>query len=179
MFEIDKSVVVVIDVQGRLAQLMHDKEDMFHHIRIMIQAAEIMQLPILWLEQYPKGLGHTTEAIAELLNQQKPIEKMSFSAGGCDAFNQALAATGRNQCIVTGIETHVCVYQTVIDLLGQKYQVAVNQQAVSSRLHSNKTLGLQRMQAAGALISSTEMVLFELMRSAEYPHFKKISRLLK
>ncbi|WP_395375035.1 isochorismatase family protein [Marinicella sp. W31] len=179
MFEIDKSIVVVIDVQGRLAHMMHAKEDLFHHIRIMIQAAHIMQLPLLWVEQYPKGLGHTIPEIAELLTQQKAFEKNTFSAVGCDAFNQALIDSGRSQCIITGIETHVCVYQTVLDLLEKNFQVVVNQQAVSSRLESNKALGLQRMQSAGALISSTEMVLFELMRTAEYPHFRQISALLK
>ena len=179
MFEIDKSIVLVIDVQGRLAQMMHAKEDLFHHIRIMIRAAQIMSVPILWLEQYPRGLGHTTPEIAELLTDHKPIEKISFSAAGCETFNQALKDSGRNQCIVTGIETHVCVYQTVVDLLTQGYQVAVNQQAISSRLDSNKQLGLNRMQAAGAVVSSTEMLLFELMRTAEYPHFRDISALLK
>jgi len=179
MFQADQAAVVVIDVQGRLAQLMHRKKQLFRHLQIMLQAADVLQLPVFWLEQYPKGLGPTVSEISDLMADNKPLEKLSFSGCGEPQLLSDLRASGRQQLIVTGIEAHVCVYQTVLDLLAENYQVAVNQDAVSSRKKSNKKLGLQRMQLAGALLTSTEMVLFEMMRTASHPHFRQISALLK
>lgn len=179
MFQVEQSALVVIDVQGRLAHMMHRKNHLFEHLKIMIKAAKLLQLPIFWLEQYPQGLGQTVEEIGALLNDQKPYEKISFSSCGQNQFLTDIKSSSRKQLIVTGIETHVCVYQTVLDLLQDKFQVAVNQQAVSSRTRANKKLGLMRMQQAGALLTSTEMVLFELMRTAKHPSFKQISKLLK
>ncbi|MFC3192776.1 hydrolase [Marinicella sediminis] len=179
MFQADQAAVVVIDVQGRLAQLMHRKKQLFRHLQIMLQAADVLQLPVFWLEQYPKGLGPTVSEISDLMADNKPLEKLSFSGCGEPQLLSDLRASGCQQLIVTGIEAHVCVYQTVLDLLAENYQVAVNQDAVSSRKKSNKKLGLQRMQLAGALLTSTEMVLFEMMRTASHPHFRQISALLK
>lgn len=179
MFQADQAAVVVIDVQGRLAQLMHRKKQLFRHLQIMLQAADVLQLPVFWLEQYPKGLGPTVSEISDLMADNNPLEKLSFSGCGEPQLLSDLRASGRQQLIVTGIEAHVCVYQTVLDLLAENYQVAVNQDAVSSRKKSNKKLGLQRMQLAGALLTSTEMVLFEMMRTASHPHFRQISALLK
>ncbi len=179
MFDLQQAALVVIDVQGRLAHMMHRKNFLFKQLKVMIKAAEILNIPVFWLEQYPKGLGETVEEIKSLLNQQKPYEKLTFSSCGQQQFMADIKASSRQQLIVTGIETHVCVYQTVIELLQQQFQVAVNQEAVSSRTQANKKLGLARMQQAGALITSTEMVLFELMRTAKHPSFKQISKLLK
>jgi len=178
-FTTEKSCLLVIDVQGRLAEMMHKKKSLFKHIITMINAANILGVPIYWFEQYPKGLGSTKPAIKELLVGSKYYEKLTFSA--CDAgdFISQLKTTRRNQCIVTGIETHVCVYQTVIDLLANEISVKVNEQAVSSRVKSNKKLGLHNMEKAGASITSTEMILFELIKTAKNPKFRKISQLLK
>lgn len=178
-FTTEQSCLLVVDVQGKLADLMYNKSQLFSHIITMVEAAKLLGLPIYWFEQYPKGLGATKTAIRELLADDYYHEKMSFSACGGGNFMSQLRAAGCHQCIVTGIETHVCVYQTVLDLLANGYAVKVNQQAVSSRLKSNKKLGLHNMEQAGASITSTEMVLFELMRTAEHPQFRKISRLLK
>lgn len=179
MFKVEHTALVVIDVQGRLAHLMHRKNHLFEHIKIMIKAAKILDLPIFWLEQYPQGLGKTVDEISALLGEQQPYEKISFSSCGQDQFVSDIKASGRNQLIITGIETHVCVYQTVMDLLAKNFTVAVNQEAVSSRTRANKRLGLLRMQQADALITSTEMVLFEMMCTASHPNFKQISKLLK
>lgn len=178
-FEIEQCALLVIDVQGRLAELMHEKEDLFSHLEIMLKAAALLEIPIHWFEQYPKGLGATKDSIKALLGDAEYFEKMTFSGCGAEGYMDALKASGKTQCIVTGIETHVCVYQTTLDLLANNYQVKLNQQAVSSRLASNKALGLANMQRAGAEITSTEMILFELMRSAEHPQFKALSKLLK
>ncbi len=179
MFLADQAALVVIDVQGRLAQMMHRKKPLFKHIQIMIKAAKLLELPIFWLEQYPRGLGETVDEIKALLKQQQPYEKLSFSSCGQNQFVTDIKSSGRKQLIITGIESHVCVYQTVMDLLLQKFEVSVNQEAVSSRTKANKKLGLMRMQQAGAIITSTEMVLFEMMRTASHPSFKQISKLLK
>ncbi|TDR20406.1 hydrolase [Marinicella litoralis] len=179
MFEMDKTALMVIDVQGRLAQMMHRKKFLIEQIQIMIHAAKLLDLPIFWLEQYPQGLGETVDEIKQLMQDIKPYEKISFSSCGQQQLLTDLRSSGRSQLIVTGIESHVCVYQTVLDLLDGQFQVAVNQDAVSSRTKANKNLGMARMQQAGATITSTEMVLFELMRTAEHPSFKQISKLLK
>jgi isochorismate hydrolase len=178
-FTTKKSCLLVIDVQGRLADMMHKKKHLFNHIIIMINAAKILGIPIHWFEQYPKGLGPTKPAIKELLVDSKYYEKLTFSAcGACDFINQ-LKASGRDQVIMTGIEAHVCVYQTVMDLLDNEFSVKINQQAVSSRIKSNKALALHNMEKAGANITSTEMILFELMKTANNPNFRQISKLLK
>lgn len=180
-FTTTDSCLLVIDVQGRLAELMHQKQALYHHLSIMVQAAQVLKLPIHWFEQYPKGLGSTQPDIKSLLEdaQANYHEKMTFSACGTDGFQAFLDRSSRRQFIVTGIEAHVCVYQTVLDLLALGHRVKVNQQAVSSRLKSNKKLGLHNMQQAGAELTSTEMILFELMQTAEHPSFKTVSKLLK
>lgn len=178
-FTTDQCCLLVIDVQGRLAELMHHKKRLFKHLTVMIQAADLLGIPIHWFEQYPKGLGPTKPEIKDLLSAAGYHEKITFSACGAPEFMSQLQASGRRQCIVTGIETHVCVYQTVLDLLDQGFAVKVNQQAVSSRAKDNKKLGLHNMQVAGAKLTSTEMILFELMQSAEHPRFRDMSSLLK
>lgn len=179
MFKPENSALMIIDVQGRLAGLMHEADDLIKEINIMIKAADILDMPIIWMEQYPKGLGHTVEAIKNNLPGHQAIEKITFGGCGCDDVMKALKDTDRNQVIVTGIEAHVCVYQTVLGLLEEGYQVTVNQDAISSRKPSNKSLGLERMKDAGAIKTSTEMILFELMQTAEHLNFKQISSLLK
>jgi len=178
-FITENSCLLVIDVQGRLAEMMHDKNSLFNHIITMIKAAKLLELPIHWFEQYPKGLGPTHSEIKSLLEGTYYYEKITFSACGSEDFICQLKASGRNQCIVTGIETHVCIYQTVLDLLDNNYSVKVNQQAVSSRIKSNKNLGLHNMEKAGADLTSTEMILFELMQTATHQNFREISGLLK
>ncbi len=178
-FEIETSCLLVIDVQGRLAEMMYQKQKLFKHISTMIKAAQILEIPVFWFEQYPQGLGPTKPEIKALLNDSNYHEKITFSACGSESFSAQLASTNSRQCVVTGIETHVCVYQTVLDLLAAGFAVKVNQQAVSSRAKSNKKLALHNMQLAGAELTSTEMILFELMQTAKHPKFKLISGLLK
>lgn len=179
MFKQQNTALIVIDVQGRLAHLMHKKKQLFKQLKTMIKAAQILELPILWLEQYPQGLGRTIPEISELLDDCQVIEKNSFSACGAAKFIKMLNDCGKKQLIITGIEAHVCVFQTVKDLLQADFEVAINQDAISSRLKSNKKLALQRMQQAGATLTSTELILFEIMQTAKHPVFKKISSLIK
>jgi nicotinamidase-related amidase len=171
--------LVVVDVQGKLAGLMHDKETLFKNIRILIQAAKILDIPILWCQQVPAALGPTIPEIAELLTDNQPINKSSFSCCGCEEFNSKLEKTGRRQIIICGLETHVCVYQTAADLLANNYEVDVIADAISSRILSNKETGIRRITGEGAKISSTELALFEILKTAEHPQFRQIAKLVK
>jgi nicotinamidase-related amidase len=171
--------LVVVDVQGKLAQLMHDKETLFKNTCVLIQSAKILDIPILWCQQVPAALGPTIPQIAELLTDNQSINKSSFSCCGCDEFNSKLEKSGRKQILLSGLETHVCVYQTAADLLAKGYSVEVIADAVSSRTLDNKQIGLNRIAAEGARVSSTELALFEILKSADHPHFKQIAKLIK
>ncbi len=180
MLQTNNTTLVVIDVQGKLAQVMHGKEALFENLQKLIKGVQVLGLPIIWNEQLPEKLGPTIPEVAELLaHSTQPIPKSSFSCCGNPPFLAALQAGGRKQILLTGIESHVCVYQTCLDLLDQGYEVQVVTDAVSSRTAENRQLGLERMQAAGATPTSTEMALFELLRAAEGPKFKEIARIVK
>ena len=179
MLEIDQCCLVVVDIQGKLAQLMADKETLFKNVRTLIQAARILEIPILWCQQVPEALGPTVPEIAELFADVEPIDKASFSCAGHEPFNIELEALDREQVLLCGIETHVCIYQTAMDLLEQDYDVTVVADAVSSRTPENKQIAVTRLAAEGAAVASTEMALFELLKTAQHPQFKPIARLVK
>jgi nicotinamidase-related amidase len=180
MLTINDTALIVIDVQGKLAHLMHHKEPFFANVERMVRGAQILELPILWTEQVPEKLGETIPQIREPLQEtSQPIAKISFSCCGNQPFMAQLELLNRNQILITGMESHVCVYQTTRDLLEMGYNVQVVADAVSSRTAENKQLGLERMKEAGATLTSTEMALFELLRVAEGPKFKAISQLVK
>ena len=179
MLDIQQCCLAVVDVQGKLAQLMHGREALFKNVGILVQAAKILDIPILWCQQCPDALGPTIPAIAQLLADIKPINKSAFSCCGEERFNTRLKDLERNQVILCGIETHVCIYQTAVDLLGQGFKVNVIADAVSSRALENKQIALNRMAVEGAKISCTEMILFELLKTAEHPKFRQIAKLIK
>ena len=179
MLDIQKCCLVVVDVQGKLAQLMHNKAALFKHIQILIKAAKLLTVPILWCQQCPQALGATVLQIAQLLTDNEPINKSSFSCCGDEQFNSKLKALNRRQVVLCGIETQVCIYQTAVDLLDKGYDVDVIADAVSSRTQENKQIALSRMKSKGANISCVEMALFELLKTAEHPQFKQIAKLIK
>ncbi len=179
MLKVENTALILIDVQGKLASLMHEKEELFRNLEILIRGVEALELPILWLEQYPQGLGPTVPEIARLMGDRKPVEKTCFSACGSDEFRQQLQNSGRRQLLVAGIETHICVYQTARHLLDEGNHVEVVGDAVSSRTAQSKALGLDKMTRAGAQVTSVEMALFELLEEAGTPQFKTIARLVK
>ena len=179
MLEIESCSLAVVDVQGKLAQLMHSKDVLFKNIQILIQAARILEMPILWCEQVLGALGRTVPEIARLLSDIAPINKFAFSCCGADHFVAKLNESARNQVLLCGIEAHVCIYQTAVDLLAKGFEVAVVADAVSSRTLANKQIALSRLAAEGANISSVEMALFELLRTAEHHKFRQIARLIK
>jgi len=179
MLEIRDCCLAVVDVQGKLAQLMVNRETLFQNLQILVAAAKILEIPILWCQQVPAALGPTVPEIAELLAGHEPINKASFSCCGEEAFPAELNALGREQVLLCGIETHVCIYQTAMDLMEGGLDVTVVADAVSSRTEQNRQIALTRLAAEGAHLSSTEMALFELLKTAKHPQFRQIAKLVK
>ena len=179
MLKIQNCCLVVVDVQGKLAQLMQNREDLFRNISILIKAAKILNIPILWCQQKPSALGPTVPEIAELLVDYESFDKLSFSCCGHEPFNTALNKLNRKQILLCGIEAHVCIYQTALDMMKAGFCVETIADAVSSRTSRNKQIALEKLKTAGAGISSTEMAIFELLKTAEHRHFKAIAKLVK
>ena len=175
----DATALAIIDVQEKLVAAMPERMTLVANLRTVVRGARILDLPVLWVEQYPQGLGSTISEVAELLPGFEPRPKNCFSACGLQEFVEALEATGRRQVLLVGLESHVCVYQTAIHLLESGYHVEVVGDAVCSRTQENKQAGLRRMERAGAEITSVEMALFELLGRADRPQFKEISSLVR
>lgn len=179
MLEIDNTFLLLIDVQDRLYRAMHGKEELLENIRKLIMGIKAFGIPIVMSEQYPEGIGKTIPEVAELLPDIPGIRKLSFSCCSNKECNAAMAATERNQALIAGIEAHVCVYQTAMDLLEGGYDVQVVADAVSSRSPRNRDIGLQKMRDAGVVITSVEIALFELLKTAESGKFRELSKILK
>ncbi|WP_300463492.1 isochorismatase family protein [Desulfobacula sp.] len=179
MFAIDKTIMVLIDVQGQLSQLMYEKEKLFGSLEILIRGMKILGVPIIWMEQIPGKLGPTTEVISNCLTGQTPIEKFSFSCCGEPQFMDTFNRAGRTQVLLTGIETHICVFQSGYDLIQNGCEVQVVSDCVSSRTRENKDIGIQRIVQSGGQVTCVEMVFFELMRAAQGDPFRQIVKLIK
>jgi isochorismate hydrolase len=173
------SLLHIIDIQEKLFNVMHEKEQLRDNMYKLLKGVQILNLPVIWIEQYPQGLGPTIPELKELMPGQKPLEKMCFSSCRKPEFLEELKKKGRNQVLIMGIETHVCVYQTVIGLLDRGYDVRVVADAVSSRTRSNYEFGLRSMENRGAKLTTVEMALFELLAEAGSDQFRKISRLIR
>jgi len=175
----DKTVLLLIDFQERLFPVIHDKEKLLRNVLKLIKGIQVLEIPIILTEQYPKGLGPTIPQIKELIPGIKPIEKVSFNCCDEASFGEALGALKHRQVLIAGIEAHICVYQTAMALARAGYEVQVVSDCVSSREPENKTVALFRMGAAGISPTSTEMALFELLRVAQGDKFKQISSIVK
>lgn len=176
----DQAVLVIIDVQEKLCRAMDEKvlERLTGNINVLQEAAVEMGIPVVVTEQYVKGLGETLAPIREKL-AERALEKMTFSCCGDNAFLDKMRGLKRPQVIVVGMETHVCVLQTVLELLDGGYHVHLVRDAVMSRRKENWFVGLEGARAAGAVITSTEAALFQLLRVAGTDAFKKLSKLVK
>jgi nicotinamidase-related amidase len=170
--------VVVVDVQERLVPVMWNWPPVEKYVRAMIQTAKELDLPLLATEQYPKGLGATVPAVRELLGGA-PLVKMHFSCGADPEFARALEALGRKQVIVVGIEAQVCVFQTVRDLVERGYEVFVCADAVTSRFEEHRRVALEQMRELGAVVTSAETVIFDLLHTAGTPEFKRVAPFVK
>lgn len=175
-----ESRLLLIDVQQRLLPAMADPQRVVERSRILLAAAHAMQVPALATEQYSKGLGPTVPELREALGSAPVIEKMHFSAYGETPVREKLREDdGRRQIVVFGIEAHVCVLQTVLDLLQHEYRVFVVSDAISSRSRDSAALAEARMRQAGAVLVNTEMCLFEWLGQAGHPQFRALSKLIK
>jgi nicotinamidase-related amidase len=174
-----RAALVVVDVQEAFRPAVLDFRDVAANVTRLVRGAQILGLPTFVTEQYPKGLGRTVPEVSEHLEGVVPMEKMSFSALEAKGFAAALADSARDQVLLCGIESHVCVSQTAQDLLADGREVHVAQDAVSSRTAENRALGLHRMERSGAIATSVETALFELLREAGTPEFKEVQALVK
>ena len=171
----DRTTLVVVDVQEGFRKAIPDFERVAQATATLIEGAEALDMPIVITEQYPKGLGETAPEVAEHLPEgAEPLEKVYFSAADAEGFDLG----GRDQALVCGIETHVCVNQTVLDLLASGKEVQVAEDAVSSRTEENKRVGLHKMEQAGAVLTSVETALFELLGRAGTDEFKQVQKLI-
>jgi nicotinamidase-related amidase len=179
--EAELCTLVVIDIQEKLLPPIFQREQLVRNSQLLIRAAGILKMPVLATTQYAKGLGGTVAEIASLLPEGEAIDKQLFSCFGSDAFCSLLKRLPgqRNTLLLCGMESHICVSQTALAGLREGYLVHVASDAVSSRAEWNWKIGLNRMAAAGAVISSTEMMIYELMRSSGSPAFKELLPYLK
>jgi len=174
-----ETLLLLIDVQGCLAQGVFDAANVESALGRLVRGCHVLEVPVLVTEQYPKGLGHTIDSLRELLPGNVPVEKLAFSCCGSPEFMHRLRSFNRNDILVAGMETHVCVYQTAVELIEFGYNVHLVTDAVSSRTEENKNLGIRCIEKAGASLTSSEMALFELLRVAEGDRFKAVSKIVK
>ncbi len=179
--EVERCALVVIDIQEKLLPPIFQKEQLVRNAQLLIRAAGILKIPTLVSTQYAKGLGGTVPEIASLLAETDAVDKTLFSCFGSDSFCALLKRLPgqRNTLLLCGMESHICVAQTALGALREGYLVHVASDAVSSRTEWNWKIGLERMRAAGAVISSTEMMIFELMRASSSAAFKELLPHLK
>lgn len=176
----ENTALLVVDIQERLLPVIADADAVLRRSLVAVRIARTLNLPILLTEQYPKGLGRTVpEAVDALGDAYRPVEKTTFSACGGDGIADALRATNARNVLLVGIEAHVCVLQTALDLLDRGYSVFPVADAISSRHAENRALGLERMRQNGAQLVSTEMLLFELLRTSKDPDFRTLQNLIR
>jgi nicotinamidase-related amidase len=175
----DDTALLIVDVQDRLAAVMQEKEAVVTNCLHLIELAKMLDIPLVLTEQYSKGLGQTVSEIREALPAYSPIEKMAFNCCGEPTFLDRIKKLNRKTLILTGMETHICVLQTCLGLLKEGYSVHVVRDAVCSRTPANRDTGIGFMLDAGAVITCTETVLFQLLKVAGTEEFKTISKRIR
>ena len=178
----DGTALMVVDVQERLFPAMDadHREEVMRNIKVLVTAARRLDLPIIATEQYPKGLGHTLRELREHFGPDvEPIPKVTFSCCGVEPVRARLAASRVRRVVLAGIEAHVCVLQSALDLLAEGYAVHVPADAVTSRTQANWRLGMDQLRQAGATVTSTETTLFQLLGQADTDEFRELSRLIR
>jgi nicotinamidase-related amidase len=179
MLETTDTILLVIDVQEKLFGVMDDKESLLSNLQKLVRGLAVLEVPVIVTEQYPQGLGPTLPDISSLITEFSPIPKVCFSCWQNDEFKKKLTTINRKQILISGIEGHICVYQTACDLVRNGYQVHAVTDVISSRNPINRQLSFDMMQQAGARLTGTETVLFELLKLAQGDKFKKISQIVK
>ncbi|MCS7224933.1 MAG: hydrolase [Armatimonadetes bacterium] len=176
----DRAVLIVVDLQEKFLPVLYEPDRLVERAVLLIKGLKVLKVPMLVTEQSPEKLGLTVEPVREALGDfYRPISKTSFSPLGSDEFRRALAALRRDQILYCGIEAHVCVLQGVLQALAMGYKVFVVQDALSSRFPEEISIAVSRMSSAGAVVVSTEMVLYELLQGADHPAFREVQSLIK
>jgi nicotinamidase-related amidase len=178
----EQTALVLIDVQERLFPAMDadHREEVMRNIKVLVAAGRRLHVPILVTEQYPKGLGHTLQELTDALEPSiEPIGKVEFSACAVGTFRSRLEATAARHVVLAGIEAHVCVLMTALDLLAAGYGVHVVADAVTSRTQGNWRLAMHQLRQAGAVVTTTETVLFQLLGQADTDDFRELARLIR
>ena len=175
----ENTIGVVIDIQSRLYPFIQNADTLTKNNTILIRGLRVLNIPIVVTQQYTKGLGETIPELAETLGEYKHIEKTAFSCCDEPRFNEDLALASKMYVVVTGIEAHVCVMQTVNDLIGQGYIPVVVEDCIGSRNPNDKKIAIERMRQSGALITTYESILFELLKYSGTDQFREISQLVK
>jgi nicotinamidase-related amidase len=170
-----RAALIVVDIQEAFAKAVGDFDGVAAAARKLVRGAHILGLPVIVSEQYPRGLGPTVPELAELLDGDVRVEKRCFAASAAEGFDLA----GRTQALVCGIEAHVCVAQTALELLARGVAVHLVVDAVASRKAHDRDVALRRLELAGVVPQTVESALFELVRGADHPHFKEIQQLIK
>ncbi|THB63210.1 MAG: isochorismatase family protein [Gammaproteobacteria bacterium] len=179
MININNSLLLIIDIQEKLLKVTAEKDLLVENTIKLIKGLKALDIPIVWVEQNPEKMGETTTEIAQELSGVKKFSKSSFSCFGDDSIREYIHEMDVDNVIVCGIESHVCVYQTVRDLLDDDYMVEIAVDCVSSRNLANKEIAVKRMVEEGADRTSVEMILFELLQNFKHPEFKTISSIIK
>ena len=179
LLEREQTGLLVVDVQEKLMQVMGRKQRVIDNIIKLLYLSKLFALPVILTEQYPKWLGPTLPEIIEGLPAYEPITKLHFNCCDVEAFNERLVSAGFNNIILTGVESHICIFQTCVSFIEKGYQVHVPQDAVDSRTDENWRVGLELMRKAGALITSTETVIYQILKKAGTPEFKQMLKVVK
>ena len=171
--------LVIVDIQDKLMPVIEQRERVARNVIMLIHLAKLFNLPLLLTEQHSKWLGSTVLEIREVLPEHKPIEKIDFNCCAVDLFNSSLDGLGLKNIILTGVESHICIMQTCMGLIDKGYQVHVPQDAVGSRREENRQVGLELMRGAGAVITSTETVIYQILQRAGTKEFREMLKLVK
>jgi nicotinamidase-related amidase len=175
----ERAALAVIDMQEAFRAVMPDFGEVASRIARAVQGAQLLEIPVVVTEQYPQGLKRTATEILPHLGSERPIEKLCFSSCGAEDFNARLISMNIKQVLVCGIEAHICVAQTTLDLLTRGFEVHLLIDCITSRNPESKKIALARLTQAGAIRTNLEMALFEMMRTAESPQFKAVQKLIK
>jgi len=173
------AVLVVVDIQERLAAAMPHKDDVIETATFLVRACDAMGVPVIVTRQYVAGLGDTVSELADVLGNREPIDKLTFSCMGTPEFREAISKPGRRQVLLAGMETHVCVSQTALDLMGAGYEVSVLADGVCSRRSHDHEIAVRRLATVGASVTVAESVIYEMLGVAGTPEFKQVLELVK
>lgn len=181
LLQADQCALLVVDIQEKLLPPIFNKDELVKNSQLLVRLADILKLPAIVTTQYSKGLGATVPEIASLIAHARPVDKLQFGCFGCNDFRSALKSLpgSRNTVLICGMEAHICVMQTALGALNDGYLVHVASDAIGSRVRWNWDIGIDRMRAAGAVISTTEMMIYELLRSSGSQEFKEMLPFLK